>query len=106
MLYKKIKKKVQILLFLIFLLFYSKNSFSNELEDYNPYIEYETSEDKNLEKNITLDPIYTETNFSKEIVKSTKNNPIEIYKIGNGDYKIAFIGVIHGDEPQGEYIIR
>lgn len=103
---KKTKKEFQVLLFLVFFLFYTNNSFSNELEDYNPYIDYETSEDKKLEKNLILDPIYNEDNFSKEIVKSTKNNPIEIYKIGHGDYKIAFIGVVHGDEAQGEYIIR
>lgn len=56
-------------------------------------------DNKNLQKQ-------KEVFFSKIILTSTQKRPIEVYKVGTGAYKIAFIGVMHGDEPQGEIIIR
>lgn len=43
---------------------------------------------------------------SKIIEKSTLNKDIEIFYLGKGSKRIAFIGGVHGNEPQGVYIVE
>ena len=42
----------------------------------------------------------------KYIEKSLKKRNIEIYILGNGPDKIAILGSMHGDEPQGDYMVH
>lgn len=87
---------VYFLFFSLLNYFYPNQSFSNELLNTE-------SEDKLLNRNLVLDALFI---LSKKVLKSSNNKDIEVYKIGTGNYKIAFIGTIHGDEPQGNFIIR